>query len=147
MGKENTLKFLAGLLTGAAASTVAIAAAKTFKEIKNDTTTLDFVSSDEKNTVKVAFGSSSFAKGLTMIKITAENDLGTDEGKFVFFAGSKNIFCEWKDDKHFELIVGKGKIKHFCEVSFESVEIVLTYAFKQEEKEKDYVKVEIIKGE
>lgn len=134
MKKETNLKFLAGLITGAAVSTVAIATVKTLNEIKKDTTRIDFTSSDDKNTVKVEFGSSSFAKGLTMIKITAENELGTDEGKFVFFAGNKDIFCEWKDDKHFELTVGKGKVKHFCEVSFESVDIVLTYSFKGAEK-------------
>ena len=140
-------KFFTGLVIGAAVSAVTVAAVKVAKEIKGDVTKLDFASPDGQNLVGVELGSSSFAKGLTLIKIKAENSLGTDECKFVFLAGSKDITCEWKDENNCEILAGKGKIKHFCTVCFEGGKIVLVYSFKGEEKEKEYVKVEIEKGE
>ena len=145
--KAKSSKFFSGLVIGAVVSTVALTAVKVAKEIKSDVTKLDFASPNGQNLVGVELGSSDYAKGLTLVKIKAENSLGTDDCKFAFLARSKDIVCEWKDENNCEILAGNGKIKHFCTVCFEGGRIVLTYAFKGEEKEKEYVKVEIREGE
>lgn len=137
MGKGNASKFLAGLITGAAISGAAIATTKIVKEIKNDITEVEFASSDNKNSIKVAYGSSSFAKELTMFKIVASSEDKDDECKFVFFAKGREVFYEWKDDEHFEMTVGSGKYRHFCTADFSEVKIVLAYSLKKADEDED----------
>ena len=143
MGKAS--KFFAGLAWGAALSGATMATAKIVKEIRGDVTELEFFSSDDKNSVKVEYGSSSFAKDLTMFKLTAKSADGDDECKFLFLSGSPEVYCEWQDDEHFTLIAGKSKIKTVCEISFEEENIVLAYYLKNEKNDKKYITVNLTK--
>lgn len=125
MGKAS--KFLAGMIFGAALTGAAVVTAKTAKEIKNDTTEMLFTSEDGKNTVKVECGSSSFARGLTMFKVKARRANSEDDCKIVFFAGSKEICGEWKDNEHFELSSDGKKLKQLCTADFSGKETRLDY--------------------
>lgn len=128
MGKAS--RFFAGIVWGAALTGAAIVTVKTAKEIKNDITELLFTSVDEKNSVKIEFGSSSFAKGLTMFKVTAKSEGKEEDCRFVFFAGSRDVYGEWKDDDHFELLAGRRSIKHLCDVNFAEKDTAITYSLK-----------------
>lgn len=143
MGKAS--KFFSGLAWGTALSCATIASVKIVKEIRSDVTELEFFSSDDKNSVKVEYGSSSFAKDLTMFKLTAKSADGDDECKFLFLSGSPVVCYEWVDDEHFTLIAGKSKIKTVCEISFEEENIVLAYYLKNEKNDKKYITVNLTK--
>lgn len=129
MGKIST--FCKGFLCGAACTGVALAAAKTAKEIKADMTEITFRSSDFKNSAKIRYGSSEFAKGLTVFKVVAESVVSEDDCKLVFVAKSKEIYAEWKDDDHLEILVGKGRNKQCCDINFEGKEITILYALRK----------------
>ena len=128
--KDNT-----GLIIGLAAGAVATAAAsyvtaRVVKEVKNDLKEVYFVSDNEENIVSVTSGTSSTAKGLTLIKVKAYTKSGSDVCKFAFLTRCDKISCEWHDNDNFELLSGKGERKHCCEVDFSGEEIVLSYYFK-----------------
>jgi hypothetical protein len=143
MGKAS--KFFSGFAWGTALSCATIASVKIIKEIRSDVTELEFFSSDDKNSVKVEYGSSSFAKDLTMFKLTAKSEDSDDECKFLFLSGSPEVYCEWQDDEHFTLIAGKSKIKTVCEISFEEENIVIAYYLKNEKNDKKYITVNLTK--
>ena len=145
MGKAS--KFFSGLAWGTALSCATIASVKIVKEIRSDVTELEFFSSDDKNSVKVEYGSSSFAKDLTMFKLTAKSEDGDGECKFLFLSGSPVVCYEWVDDEHFVVIAGKGKIKNVCEISFEGEKIALVYYLKNEKKDTKYITIDISEGE
>lgn len=143
MGKAS--KFFSGLAWGTALSCATIASVKIVKEIRSDVTELEFFSSDDKNSVKVEYGSSSFAKDLTMFKLTAKSADGDDECKFIFLSGSPVVCYEWVDDEHFTLVAGKGNLKQICDVNFEGEQIVLAYYLKSEKNDKKYITVNLTK--
>ena len=145
MGKAS--KFFSGLAWGTALSCATIASVKIVKEIRSDVTELEFFSSDDKNSVKVEYGSSSFAKDLTMFKITAKSEGVDDECKFLFLSGSPAVCYEWVDDEHFVVSAGKGKIKNVCEISFEGEKTVLVYYLKNEKKDTKYITIDLSEGE
>ncbi len=133
--KDNT-----GLILGVAAGTLAAAAgayvtAKVVKQIKSDLKEVYFVSTDGENIVSLTSGSSGFAKGLTFIKVKAYTKQGSDECKFSFLSCSGGISCEWQDNEHLELLVGKGKNKSCCDIDFSGDEIILNYYLKKIEIE------------
>ena len=140
-------KFFAGLAWGAALSCATMATVKIVKEIRGDVTELEFISSDDKNSVKVESGSSSFAKDLTMFRITAKSEGKDDECKFLFLSGSSVVCYEWVDDEHFVVVAGKGKIKNVCEISFEGEEPVLVYYLKNEKKDAKYITIDLREGD
>ena len=143
MGKAS--KFFAGLAWGAALSGATMATAKIVKEIRGDVTELEFFSSDDKNSVKIEYGSSSFAKDLTMFKIAAKSEGDGDECKFLFLSGSPVVCYEWVDDEHFTLVAGKGNLKQICDVNFEGEQIVIAYYLKNEKNDKKYITVNLTK--
>ncbi|MBP3315846.1 MAG: hypothetical protein J6M03_08490 [Clostridia bacterium] len=145
MGKAS--KSFAGLAWGAALSGATMAGVKIVKEIKEDVTELEFISSDDKNSVKVESGSSSFAKDLTMFKITARREEREDECKFVFLSCSSEANYEWADDDHFTLIAGKGKLKQCCEISFSGEKILLVYYLKNEKNDAKYITIDLREGD
>ena len=113
---------LVGLIVGIAAGVVAataggFAALKVVHEIKDDSNETTIVSPNEVNLIKLTCGSSSFAKGLTLIKVKAEN--GEDHCDFSFLVGKNSkISFNWADDDNCNVYISDSKFKRVCSVSF-----------------------------
>lgn len=125
---------IAGLVTGIAAGAAAavaggLAVARVIKEMKAEPQENKFLSPDGNNSVTLSLGTSQFGKGLTLVKVLAQKEDGTDECKFSFVVGrgAKNLQCEWADNDNFELTAGKGLLQQCCDVSFEEEEINIVY--------------------
>lgn len=123
-----------GIASGVAAAVAGgLAVAKIVKEIKCDLKDTTFVSPNETNQVIVTYGSSSFAKGMTFVKVVAENDTANCP-MLMLILGKKTakISCEWLDDDHFVLSrVGKSGSKQICEACFEDGMIVINHNVKK----------------
>ena len=132
MKKQKLIGVGLGISLGAAA---AIAGRKVVNEIKTDLNECSFISPNGENAVTLTYGSSKFAKGLTFIKVKGSFISGGDECKLVLFAknGVKLFNCEWKDDEHFVLLVGTGKCKQCCDVSFKDEKIIANYYLIKDE--------------
>ncbi len=118
-----------GLALGiAAAAATAIAVDKISKEMENELIEEEFISPFGNNWIRFSLGSSNVAKGFMCIKIQAETDSNEDVCKLVVLA-KKNaaLFYEWEDNEHFKLLVGNGKIKQCCSVSFDIEKITARY--------------------
>ena len=127
-------KVVAGMIVGFALGTAAtvagvIAISKIVKEIKNDLEEESFISPEGNNLVTVTYGSSNFAKGLTFIKVRGIAEEGKNDCKLIAFARrNAEIFSgEWEDNEHFKLVIGNGKFKQHCDVSFEGDKINALY--------------------
>ncbi len=136
---NNTNKGIAGLIIGITAGALATAAGcyaaiKVVNEIKNDSQETTMVSPNEKNLVTVKCGSSNFAKGLTLIKVKAENEKDHCEISFLAGKSAENISFCWMDDDHFEFYLGEGKKKKCCDISFSGEEIEMKYSMKKDKK-------------
>ena len=130
MKKNVALGVIAGFLAGAAATVAgAIAADKVAKEIKRDIGERDFVSPDGDRVVTLSYGSSKTAKGLTYIRVKAMTVPEEDACTLVAFAKKSEgmLSGEWIDNDHFQLLIGSGKLKQCCDVSFDADEITANY--------------------
>ena len=113
---------LVGLIVGVAAGVAAaaaggIAALKVVNEIKDDSQETTIVSPNGEHLVKVTCGSSSFAKGLTLVKVKAEQ--GEDHCDFSFLVGKNSkISFSWSDDDNCKVCVSDSKVVRICDVSF-----------------------------
>lgn len=124
MSKKNGLfGLILGITAGVAAATAgSLAAMKVVNEIKSDSHETTVVSPNEQNFVTVTYGSSDFAKGLTLVKVKAENESNNCELSFLAGKEAKMSF-NWKDDDNFELGITDVKHEKICAVSFEGDEI------------------------
>ena len=122
-------KILFGVAFGiAAASAVVVTVNKISKELKNESDEEVFYSPMEDNRVKVSYGSSETAKGLTCIKIKVGDDLDDDSCKLVVLAKKDAALSyEWLDNEHFRLLIGNGKYKQCCDVTFDGGNINAQY--------------------
>ncbi|MBR5311234.1 MAG: hypothetical protein IKU42_08960 [Oscillospiraceae bacterium] len=122
-------KILFGVAFGiAAASAVAVTVNKISKELKNESDEEVFYSPMEDNRVKVSYGSSETAKGLTCIKIKVGDDLDDDSCKLVVLAKKDAALSyEWLDNEHFRLLIGNEKYKQCCDVTFDGGNINAQY--------------------
>jgi len=133
--KSGALGLILGIGAGIAAATAGFfAATKVAKEISEDSQATTIVSPDEKNYATITCGSSPFARGLTLIKIKAENE--ADECNLNFLVGKGcNISFDWNSDDHLEIRVESGKTTKICDISFAEHEITMTlYAQKNDEE-------------
>ena len=134
MNKQVLIGVLAGVAGFAAGVTAAVVATtevyKIAKEIREDLCEETFTSPDGTNTVTVAFGASNRAKGLTMIKVLATSTQKDDDCKLITFArkSAELLSGEWSDENHFTLLIGSGKRKQYCDVSFDGDQIVTRYS-------------------
>ena len=104
---------------------------KKANEIKDDSHETTIVSPNEENLIKLTCGSSSFAKGLTLIKVKAENSV--DHCDFSFLVGKNSkISFNWIDDNNCEVYISDNKIKRICNVSFAEEIVMKIYAEKSE---------------
>ena len=130
-----------GLIAGFAVGTAsAIAGRKAYdkvsKEIKDDFSDQVFTSPEGNNAVTLSLGSSESAKGLTCIKVKATSESIDDECKLIVFTLKKGVLIsgEWSDNGNFRLLIGNGKRKQCCDVSFEEDGInALYYLLKDSE--------------
>ena len=127
-----------GIAAGVAVGTATIAAGvvtvkKIVKEIKTDIGEERFASPDGNHTVTVSYGASKTARGLAYIKVLATADGKDDSCKLIVFSKKKGEFLcgEWSDNDHFSLLIGSGRRKQCCDVSFDGDEIVAQYYLKK----------------
>lgn len=128
MSNKNENNGSLGLIVGITAGIAAVAAGsfaayKIANEIKKDSHETTIISPDERNYVTITCGSSDFARGLTLVKIKAENE--KDECNLSFLVGksANKISFAWENDDHLEFCIGDGKVKKICSVSFAGEEI------------------------
>ena len=129
MSKKGAWGLILGIGAGVTAAVAGgLATAKVVKEIKSSLKANVLESPEGDNVVTVNFGVSSFAMGLTFIKIHAAAETKADTCDFVMFSKKDaNAIChEWKDNEHFELVIGN----QCCNVSFEGEEISINLFFK-----------------
>lgn len=134
MSKNVVLGVFAGLVVGAAAAVAGtLAVNKIAKEMDGDCNEAIFTSPDGNNTVTVTYGSSDTAKGLTRIKVMATSEAMEDSCKLIVLAKKKEDFLvgEWSDNEHFQLLIGAGRRKQCCDVSFEEQSISAIYYLKK----------------
>lgn len=125
-GTNGIVGMILGITAGVAAATAGgLAAFKVLSEIKSDSQETTMVSPNEKNYVTVTCGSSHFARGLTLVKIKAENE--ADHCDFSFLVGKNaKISFNWVDEDNFKLFVGgDGKLQRICDVYFGGEEIIM----------------------
>ena len=130
--------FILGMITGVAAgAAAALAVDKVTKEIKSDLQDHVFPSPEGKNVVTLTCGTSATAKGLTYIRIFATAD-DKETCKLVAFAKKNEEYIngEWLDNDNFKLLIGKGKLKQRCDVSFDGDEISANLYFSNETEKK-----------
>lgn len=127
-------KTVFGIIAGVTASVmvgtaVALTTKKIVREIKRDMCDATFVSPDGDNAVELNFGASKTARGLTFIKVNATSDNKDDCCKLIVFAKKKDELMdgEWIDNNHFKLLIGSGKRKQCCDVSFDGEQINALY--------------------
>lgn len=130
MKKQTVIGLVVGITLGTAATVAGVLAVrKIVKEIKNDLQEESFISPEGNNVVTVTYGSSSFAKGLTFIKVRGIAEEGKDDCKLIAFTRKNyEMFSgEWADNDHFNLVIGKGKVKQHFDVTFEGDKINAVY--------------------
>ena len=127
-------KTIFGIIAGVTASVmagtaVALTTKKIVREIKRDMCDATFVSPDGDNVVVLNFGASKTARGLTFIKVNATSENKDDCCKLIVFAKKKDELMdgEWIDNNHFKLLIGSGKRKQCCDVSFDGEQINALY--------------------
>jgi hypothetical protein len=132
MKKSVIIGSLAGFAVGAVAAVAGkIAVDKVVGEIKQDLGDNVFTSPEGNNTVTLSYGSSDTAKGLTYVKVRATAEGKEDDCKLVIFTKKKNdgicISGEWVDNGQFKLLIGSGKRKQCCDVTFGEEQISAVY--------------------
>ncbi len=130
MKKKVVFGMIAGFLAGAAATAAgAVAADKVAKEIRQDVAERDFVSPNGDRVVTLSFGCSKTARGLTCIRVKATDVSSEDVCKLVILAKKSAglMSGNWSDNDHFRLLVGTGKRKQCCDISFDAAGITANY--------------------
>ena len=130
MKNKTVFGIIAGVTASVMAGTaVALTTKKIVREIKRDMCDATFVSPDGDNAVELNFGASKTARGLTFIKVNATSENKDDCCKLIVFAKKKDELMdgEWIDNNHFKLLIGNGKRKQCCDVSFDGEQINALY--------------------
>ena len=130
MKNKTVFGIIAGVTASVMAGTaVALTTKKIVREIKRDMCDATFVSPDGDNAVELNFGASKTARGLTYIKVNATSENKDDCCKLIVFAKKKDELMdgEWIDNNHFKLLIGSGKRKQCCDVSFDGEQINALY--------------------
>lgn len=128
--KNGLVGLIIGVAAGVAAATAGgLAALKVFNEIKDDSHETTIVSPNEENLIKLTCGTSDFAKGLTLIKVKAENS--NDHCDFSFLVGKNSkISFNWTDDNSCDVYISDAKVKRICNVCFDGEITMKIYSEK-----------------
>ena len=137
MANQNGKSGIVGLVLGIAAGAAAVAAgyfatAKIVDEINNDSQSTTLVSPNEKNYATITCGSSRTAKGLTLVKIKAENDVDECNLNFLTGKNADSISFNWEDEDHLEICIGEDTKKQVCNVSYDGEEIVMILSARKD---------------
>lgn len=129
MKKRLVIGAIVGLAAGAAAAATAFLATRVAGEIKNEMGEQIFTSPDGNNCVTVSCGTSDTARGLTYIRVVGSTASGEDECRLALFTRKLPwiLDTEWTDNDHFKLLVGNGKRRQCCDVSFDGDRISAVY--------------------
>ena len=128
MKKQTVIGIVIGAVVGTAAAVgTALVVRKIVKEIKSDLNQCTFTSPNGDNEVTLSYGSSKFAKGLTFVRVKANGC------KLVLFTrnASEPFDGEWNENGNFTLLVGNGKYKQCCEVSFDGKKTNANYSWRK----------------
>lgn len=132
MKKNVFLGLIAGAVGGAAAVFAGKRAVdKISAEIRSDMSEQTFSSPDGRNSVTVSHGSSTTARGLTMLTITASSQTKEDVCHLRSLAkkSAQLLSGWWQDSDHFTLLIG-SKRRQCCDVDFTGEEIVIRYSLR-----------------
>ena len=130
MKKKWILGTVAGFAVGTAAGIAGkLVTEKVIGEIKGSICEQDFVSPEEKHTVKISYGYSKAARELTYIRVEATSAAVDDTCRMVLFTKKppEMLDAQWTDSDHFKFLVGSGKRKQCCDVTFDGNNINATY--------------------
>ena len=130
MKKSIVLGALLGFTIGTAVAIAGkMAVDKVIDEIKHDLHEQSFVSPEGDHIVTISCGSSAFANGLTHLRLKALFPSGEDDCKLSILTrkAPQELDTQWQDNDHFQLLVGNGKHKQCCDVSFEEKQIIANY--------------------
>jgi hypothetical protein len=88
-----------------------------------------FPSPEGDHTVTLTCGTSATVGGLTRIQIEASADSNEDTCKLLAFAKKRDgmLEGEWTDNDHFKLMIGCGKRRQSCEITFVEGHIAIRY--------------------
>ena len=132
-------KFILGTIAGIAVGTAAgiagkLVTKKVIGQIKDSMSEQSFVSPEESHTVKISYGSSKAARELTYIRVEAASETVDDTCKLILFTRKlpETFDTQWTDPDHFKLLVGNGKRKQCCDISFDGNNINATYYLTKE---------------
>ena len=135
MKNKVALGAIIGFAAGAAAAiTGKMAVDKVAGEIKSEMSEQSFTSPNSENLVTVSYGSSKSAKGLTFIRVRAYVESGEDECKLFMFSRKmpRVLDAQWEGNDHFKLLVGNGKRRQCCDVTFDEKNITAVYYLVKE---------------
>ena len=130
MKKSVVFGVIAGFAAGAAAAiTGKMAVDKVVKEIKGELSEESFISPDGNNIVTLYYGTSKSAKGLTYVNVKAASADNKDSCQLVILTRKRPMTFdgEWTDNDNFMLLIGNGKRKQCCDVTFDSEQITARY--------------------
>ena len=132
-------KFILGTIAGIAVGTAAgiagkLVTEKVIGEIRGSMCEQEFVSPEGNHTVKISYGSSKAARELTYIRVEATSASVDDTCKLILFTRKlpEVLDTRWEDPDHFKLLVGNGKRKQCCDISFDGNHINATYYLTKE---------------
>ena len=130
MKTKTVIGAVVGVAAGAAAAILGKAAVdKVKKEIQSEMGEQCFVSPEGDNMVTVSYGSSKTARGLTYLRVTATAESADDSCKLILFTRKmpESFDTQWEDNDHFKLLVGNGKRKQCCDISFDGDSLIARY--------------------
>ena len=132
-------KFILGTIAGIAVGTAAgiagkMVTKKVIGQIKDSMSEQSFVSPEGNHTVKISYGSSKAARELTYIGVEAASASVDDTCKLILFTRKlpETFDTQWTDPDHFKFLVGSGKRKQCCDISFDGNHINATYYLTKE---------------
>ena len=127
-----------GAIIGFAAGTAAaitgkMVVDKVVEEIKGELGDQVFTSPEGNNRVTISCGSSATAKGLAFLHVKAVSEACEGECKLALITRKmpETLDAQWADNDNFKLVVGKGKLKQLCDITFDGDEINAIYSLSK----------------
>ena len=130
MKKKVVIGTVIGIATGVAAAIAgAFVVERVVKEIKEEMCMQCFTSPDGDNSVMVSLGASKTVGSLTYIRVKASSESCENECKLSLLTKKMDeaFEAQWIDNTQFRLLVGNGKRKQCCDITFNGENISAIY--------------------